>query len=181
MKRISLAVLILVVFGACNPKQAKLRNAIDAKEKELMEDAKKGIADTAKVNLLLKDYEEYAEKYADDTISATYLFKAADFYRYMHKPLRSVELYSKIYERYPSSSRRPYALFLEGFIFENEAGNVNAAKALYEKFLKEYPAHPMAKDVKMTLDNLGKSPEEIIAGFEQKARQDSLAKAEIGR
>lgn len=177
MKRVLFVVFLLVLFGACNPKQTKVRNAIDTKEKALMEQAKKGNIDTTALSGLLKDYETYAEKYPDDTIGAVYLFKAADFYRYLHKPLRSVELYKKIYENYPTVTKRPYALFLQGFIYENEAGNIHAAKALYEKFLKEYPGHPMVKDVQTTLANLGKSPEELIAEFERNAAQDSLVKA----
>ena len=88
-------------------------------------------------------------------------------------------MYSKIYEHYPTVARRPYALFLQGFIFENEAGNLHAAKVLYDKFLKEYPSHPMAKDVQTTLANLGKSPEQLINEFEEKAKQDSLAKTQM--
>ena len=177
MKRVVFAVFLLVLFGACNPKQSKLRNAIDAKEKDLMEQAKQGKVDTAAVNALLANYELYVENYPDDTMGATYLFKAADFYRYQRKPLRSIELYKKIYDRYTTVARRPYALFLQGFIFENEAGNTHAAKVLYEKFLKEYPTHPIAKDVQTTLANLGKSPEQLIQEFEEKAKQDSLTKA----
>jgi tetratricopeptide (TPR) repeat protein len=177
MKRVLFVIFLLVLFGACNPKQSRERNAIDTKEKELMEQAKKDKIDTTAVSALLKDYEAYAAKYPDDTMGAEYLFRAADFYRYMHKPLRSIDLYSKIYENYPGVSRRPYALFLQGFIFENEAGNTHAAKVLYEKFLKEYPNHPIAKDVKITLANLGKTPEQMMQEFEERAKQDSVTKA----
>jgi tetratricopeptide (TPR) repeat protein len=177
MKRVLAAVILLVIFGACNPKQSKLRNTIAEQEKTLMEKARNNQADSAAVNALLTNYEEYANNYPGDTIGAEYLFKAADFYRYLRKPLRSVELYKKIYEKYPSSTRRPYALFLQGFMFENEVGNLHAAQMMYEKFLKEYPEHTLAKDVRVTLANLGKTPEQMIAEFEAKAQQDSLSKA----
>ncbi len=177
MKRVVFVISLLVFFAACGPNQSKRKNAIDVKEKELMENAKKGNIDTAAVNSLLNDYEVYADNYPDDTTGAAYLFKAADFYRYQRKPLRSIELYKKIYDQYTTVARRPYALFLQGFIFENEAGNTHAAKVLYEKFLKEYPTHPIARDVQATLANLGKSPEQLIQEFEEKAKQDSLIKA----
>jgi tetratricopeptide (TPR) repeat protein len=178
MKRVLLAALVLVIFGACNPKQSKLRNTIAEQEKNLLEKAKSNQIDTTAVNSLLAEYEAYAQKYPDDTMGAEYLFKAADFYRYMHKPLRSIELYSKVYEQYPSVSRRPYALFLQGFIFENEAGNNHAAKVLYEKFLKQYPDHPISKDVRITLANLGKSPEQLLREFQEKAKQDSVVQVQ---
>lgn len=178
MKRVIVAAVVMIMFGACNPKQAWKRGSIEKQEKVLSEQAQKGKLDSTLVNGLLKDYEAYAGNYPSDTIGATYLFKAADFYRYMRKPLRSIELYKKIYEQYPAVPKRPYALFLQGFIYENEVGNITAARTLYEKFLKDYPDHPIAKDVRTTLNNLGKTPEQIIAGFESKAKEDSLAKAQ---
>ncbi len=138
-----------------------------------MEQAKAGKVDTASVDDLLNEYQNYTTKYPDDTIGAAYLFKAADFYRYMHKPLKSIGIYEQIYEQYPTVAKRPYALFLQGFIFENEVGNTTVAKSVYEKFIAEYPNHPIAKDVQVTLNNLGKTPEQLIQEFEEKAKQDS--------
>ena len=147
------------------------------KEKGLMEHAKAGKVDTTEVNALIKDYITYSDSYPNDTMGAEYLFKAADFYRYMHQPVRCIDLYSKVYDRYPSFSRRPYALFLQGFILENEVKNNTGAKTIYEKFLKEYPTHPIAKDVQITLNNLGKSPEELLEEFQEKAKRDSAMAA----
>ena len=157
---------LMILFGACNPKQSWKRNAIDTAEKKLMEDAKAGKVDTAAVSALLAEYEAYSASYPDDTLGAGYLFKAADFYRYMRQPLKSIAVYERIYERYPSIAKHPYALFLQGFIYENEVGNPHAAKVLYEKFLEKYPTHVMAKDVRTTLDNLGKTPEQLVAEFQ---------------
>lgn len=175
MKRVVVAIVALLLFGACNPKQAWKRNAIESQEKVLMEQAKAGKVDTVAVTALLKEYEDYTTKYPADTIGATYLFKAADFYRYMHKPLRSIALCAKIYDEYPTVVKRPYALFLQGFIFENEVGNPTIAKSMYEKFLAQYPNHAIANDVRTTLSNLGKTPEQLIQEFEQNAKIDSLA------
>jgi tetratricopeptide (TPR) repeat protein len=178
MKRVTAAILLMVLFGACNPKQSWKRNAIETAEKKLMEDAKAGKVDTAAVSTLLAEYESYSETSPSDTLGAAYLFKAADFYRYMRKPLKSIGVYEKIYERYPTVGKHPYALFLQGFIFENEVGNPHAAKLLYEKFLEKYPTHPIAKDVRATLSNLGKTPEQLVAEFQARIQQDSLAEAE---
>lgn len=178
MKRVFVAIFALMLFAACNPKQAWKRNSIESAEKILMEQAKAGKVDTAMVDGLLADYEGYAATYPNDTMGAVYLFKAADFYRYMHKPLKSIGLYQKIYDNYRAIPKRPYALFLQGFIFENEVGNTTTAKDIYEKFLAEFPNHPIAKDVRVTLNNLGKTPEQLIQEFEARNQLDSLAKAE---
>ena len=177
MHKLFAALVAVLLLASCNPKVAWQKRTIETEEKTLMESAKKGKVDTTTVNALLKDYEAFADNYPADTMGANYLFKAADFYRYMHKPLRSIELYSKIYDHYPTVTKRPYALFLQGFIYENEVGNPHAAKSLYEKFLEVYPTHPIAKDVQTTLNNLGKTPEQLIQEFQQKAEQDSLAQA----
>ncbi len=177
MNKLIIAIVITLSLASCNPKLAWKKRAIENGEKLLMEQAKNGKVDTSAVNALLKDYEAFADNYPTDTNGANYLFKAADFYRYIHKPLRSIELYSKIYDRYPTVSKRPYALFLQGFIYENEVGNPHAAKNLYEKFLEAYPTHPIAKDVRTTLDNLGKTPEQLIQEFQEKAKKDSLERA----
>ncbi len=178
MRKVILLLSALSFFNACNMKSAKLKEEIEKKEKSFTEDSQKGNYDTAVINSLLRDYETYSSSFPDDTTGAMYLFKAADFYRYLHQPLRSIELYKKVYKQYPGLSKRPMALFIQGFVFENDLQNLHAAKGIYETFLREYPNHPMAKDVTITLANLGKSPEEIMQGFQEKAAQDSLAKAE---
>ena len=122
-------------------------------------------------------YDAYVSAYPADTNSANILFKEADFYRYMRKPLKSIEIYADIYNNYPQYFKRPYSLFLQGFIYENELHNIDSAKAKYQLFLTNYPNHPIAKDVRITLATIGKTPEQIIAEFEARQQADSLAKA----
>ena len=62
-----------------------------------------------------------------------------------------------------------------GFVQENYSGNLDEARRIYQLFLMEFPNHEMADDARASIDNLGKSPEEIIRGFEIK---DSLAQLE---
>ena len=55
------------------------------------------------------------------------------------------------------------ALFMTGFVYENDLMDLKNAKASYESFLKRYPNDPdFADDAQMALKMLGKSPEEII-------------------
>jgi tetratricopeptide (TPR) repeat protein len=173
--RLTLVTTALLFLASCGAKMKWEADKITTLEKALIEDAKKGKVDSAAVNRLLAAYEAFADKYPGDTTAANFLFKAADFYRYMQKPLKSIGIYEKIYNNYPHFEKRPYALFLQGFMFENEVGNVHAAKIKYEAFLKEFPDHPIAKDVKLTLENLGKTPEQLLAEFEARQQADSLA------
>ncbi len=173
-----MALLIPLLLGSCTANKKRDAENIEKQEKAMVEEAKQGKVDSVAVEKLLSSYETFADKYPGDTTAANFLFKAADFYRYMGKPLKSVGVYEKIYNNYPDFEKRPYALFLQGFIFENEINNKDAAKIKYEEFLKLYPDHPIAKDVKMTLENLGKSPEELMAEFEARQAQDSLESAQ---
>ncbi len=172
-----IAFLIPLLLTSCMANKKRDADKIDKQEKAMVEEAKQGKVDSVAIEKLLAAYETFADKYPGDTTAANFLFKAADFYRYMGKPLKSVGVYEKIYNNYPNFEKRPYALFLQGFIFENEINNKDAAKIKYEEFLKQYPDHPIAKDVKMTLENLGKTPEELMAEFEANQLQDSLETA----
>jgi TolA-binding protein len=93
--------------------------------------------------------------------------------------LRSINIYERIYNEYPNLDRRPIALFLEGFVFENEVGNVAAAKAKYMEFLKLYPTHRFARHVQSALDVIDKSPDQLLQEILARNKADSTAKAAI--
>jgi tetratricopeptide (TPR) repeat protein len=173
--RLTVAAMALLFLASCGAKMKWEADKISKQENALLEAAKGGKIDSIAVNNLLAAYEAFADKYPGDTTAANFLFKAADFYRYMGKPLKSIGIYEKIYHNYPNFDKRPYALFLQGFMFENEVGNTEAAKIKYREFLKAFPEHAIAKDVKLTLENLGKTPEQLLAEFEAMQQADSTA------
>jgi tetratricopeptide (TPR) repeat protein len=164
----------VLLLASCNPKKAWDKKSIEKRENALMENAKKGKVDTVAVNDLLKSYEAFADAYPADTNGANYLFKAADFYRYLHQAQRSVNLYDKIYKNYPAFEKRPYALFLQGFVYENDIANFTEARNKYQEFLSAYPNHAIAHDVKITMDNLGKSPEQLMQEITAQHLTDSV-------
>jgi tetratricopeptide (TPR) repeat protein len=174
MKQTLLFLSIAFTLFSCKPKSEWNAHSIANQEEDILQQAKKGKIDSAQVMKLLHAYEEFAEKNPNDENTPPYLYKAADFYRYMHRPLKSIQLYDKIYKEYPKFDKHPYTLFLQGFIFENELSNFEAAKLKYNEFLSVFPNHPIAKDVKLSLDNLGKTPEQLIQEF--MAKNDSTAK-----
>ncbi|GIV45488.1 MAG: hypothetical protein KatS3mg036_0306 [Ignavibacterium sp.] len=51
---------------------------------------------------------------------------------------------------------------MAGFICAENLKDYKRAEYYYKKFLKAYPDHELASSVKVELDNLGKSPEEIL-------------------
>lgn len=169
-------VALILLLAACYPKSEWYRTKILQQESNILNLAKSGVLDSVAVHQLLRAYEEYADKHPSDPQSVEFLYKAADFYKAMNMPLRSVSIYEKVYETFPNHPHRPKVLFLQGFIYENDIKNYTAAQVKYHEFLEQYPDHPLAKDVKLSLRLMGKSPEQLIEEF-KKQQQDSVQMA----
>ena len=90
------------------------------------------------------------------------LYKAAETAKAMGSYPKALTLYDWIIKRYPKYENAPMALFLKGFIFENDLKNSDEAKKIYENFLATYPDHEFADQTKFLLKHLGKSAEEIL-------------------
>ncbi len=130
--------------------------------------AKNGmVGDTAKAAAFIKTAEEYAalvetanpDKYAD------LLLKAAGVAKSVNKQDKALALYTTIANKLPQHPKAPMAAFMEGFIY-NEMHDTLNARVRYEAFLKKYPNDGLAKDARIELQNLGKSPEQLIKEFE---------------
>lgn len=167
--------LLLFSITSCTSSQEKLNEQISEKQKELYSDSSM-VPDENKAKEMIKLYVDYADKYPEDTISATYLFKAGDLSSKMNETKQAIDLFERMIKKYPDHNSTPYALFLQGFIYENQVGDPAKAKPYYEAFLKNYPDHPIARDVTFSLENLGKTPEELIREFENKLKAEGEAK-----
>jgi TolA-binding protein len=62
-------------------------------------------------------------------------------------------------------------MFLKAFVYEDQLHDLNKAKKYYEEFLEKYPDSDFADDARISLQNLGKSPEELIKEFEEKQQE----------
>ena len=175
--KISYLLLFAFAVGltACTRPQEKLAAQIKEQEESLFAGNQSQILDTSKANAIVNLYLAYADQYPDDTLSADMLFKAGDITNGLGRIEDAITFFGRV-QRYPNYQRTPDALFLQGFITENTVGNPDAAKSYYDKFLQQYPNHKLAEDVKMSIKNLGKSPEELIQMFEaNNVKLDSLA------
>jgi tetratricopeptide (TPR) repeat protein len=172
MKYIILSLALISLF-ACTQPQVKYRKEIAEMEKAYKADSAMG-PDREKTQKLIKAYIDYADKFQDDSSSGTYLFRAGDLSYRIRQPQQALDYFERM-QRYQTNSKTSTALFLQGFIYETEMNDKAKAKTYYEKFLQQYPNHEFADDVRFTLDNLGKSDEELIREFEAKQKQDSVA------
>jgi tetratricopeptide (TPR) repeat protein len=124
-----------------------------------------------------EDFLDISEGYAsllieqDPAKAGNLLLKAAALAKSIENPNRALRLYYKLTELLPQHPKAPTALFMMGFIQENDLNQLDDAKTLYEAFLKRYPNDPdYADDAQNALKMLGKSPEELIKMFEAQAK-----------
>ncbi len=111
--------------------------------------------------------ESYALAFPNDSLSASYLFKAAEMSRAMQSYGKTISLYDWITTYHSTDKNAPMALFLKGFLLENDLKKPEKAKEIYESFMQKYPNHAMAKDVNFLIENLGKSDKEIMEKIEK--------------
>src|SRR5436189_51433 len=137
MKKLLTPLLVITLLAACTSEKQKLVNAIQQKEKELIADSLRAI-DTKKAKEMIELYKTYASKYATDTISSEYLFKAADISNGIGEYHQAIDLY-KIVSGKREFRKKAVALFLQGFIYENQLKDYFQARKIYEEFLKQYP------------------------------------------
>lgn len=125
--------------------------------------------DTAVVGKVVALYEDYAMRFAGDSLCPKYLFKAGELCLNAGKPQQSIRFFKILSDRYSNSAKAPFALFLQGFIYETKLNSYGKASELYEAVLRQHPTHQAAKDAAACLRNMGQSDQELIRAFEKKA------------
>ncbi len=165
-------VVAMVLFGISCKNDSTNKVVSDVKSQiKMLEDslmaAPIGANYKSKAPDLVKRMSDYVEKNPKDTISAMYLFKAGDLSRGLGKFDDAINYWQMLIEKYPDYKRAPDALFLQAFTYENDVKDLDKAKNLYETFLKKYPNHSFAANIPVIIENLGKSPEELIESFKK--------------
>lgn len=85
---------------------------------------------------------------------------------------KAIHFYRELIDKFPNHKHTPEAIFMAGFISAEYLRDYQSASNYYKRFLKAYPDHELAISVKAELENLGKSPEEILRekGIDTKAK-----------
>ena len=118
---------------------------------------------------LVDAYVLYAKQNPDDVKSPDYLFKALDVVVgvNMEGPQKAIDIADIMIEQYPDFEMTPMAMFIKGFVYENQMRDYEKALDTYHQFLDKYPNNPMAADVQSTIKNIGIPLDELIKTFEQ--------------
>ena len=108
----------------------------------------------------------------NDTLVPGNLYTAAEVARSMRTFPKAMSLYDWLIDTYPKHDKTPNALFIKGFILEQDYNRPEEAKELYTRFVTEFPDHDMVESAKFLLKNLGKSDKEILQEIES-AKQNN--------
>ncbi len=163
---IAFSVIFMVSCGE-NSEKKKAKEVIAASEAKIFGDSTATIPDEKTGLEMITAYTDYSKAWPKDTISAEYLFKAAEIAMNMNKSAMAIDYYNRILLSYPGFSKTPYCIFLQAFILENQMNQYDQAKARYQEFIDKYPDHVLAKDARASIDNMGKPIEELIKQWDK--------------
>lgn len=163
-------------FTSCKQSADKARNELSKTEKELTSDPL-FYSNKVKTEKLYNNYIDFVNNYPSDTATPNYLFNAANIKMNTNNPDISIKHFEELMKKYPEHKLAASSLFLLGFVYENYKHDLVKAKEMYSQFLTKYPNHPLTPSAQGSIDNLGKTPEQLILEFDKKNKQDSLLKA----
>ena len=165
-------ILSLALLSACSPSRDKSIKTITSLENRLFSPTATGF-DKVKADSLLLAYESFMKHFPKDSLTLKITFKAANLGMNMGNGSKAIELFDRFIDKYPDDPKAAVSMFFKGYIYENEIKNLDKAKEIYLQFLEKYPNDDFARDARIALSNLGKSPEEMVKEFEEKQRADS--------
>jgi tetratricopeptide (TPR) repeat protein len=167
-KIIWLILIGIFVFKACTSvsDRTKRLQTIEMLEWVLLDDndtnrsAQEKRTDALK---LLEEYQTFVSAYPNDSLSAVYLYNQAmmqadQFKRYEE----SAKLLERFQREYPNHALAAKALFLQAFTYAEYVKDYKRAELIYRSFLQRYPDNEMVPSIEFELNNLGKSPEELL-------------------
>lgn len=179
MKKVIVMVFSAAVLFSCGSKEENTQatpqewqSKIETMEQSLFNSNDKMFNDSIAAAVIVA-YDEYASLFPDDPETPDYLFKAGEVSLGLGKPVKSMSYFKKVYDLYPDFERAAYSLFLQAYVLDNHLNDDQHAGEVYTSFIKKYPDHPMAKDAEFSIQNLGKSDEELIKEFEARLKGDS--------
>jgi len=176
LKKIFILITGLAILSGCGPSKEKMTKKIQELEKQIYSN-NTGPVDTVKCNEIIQLYVDYDKKHSSDTAAAEYLYRAASLAMNTGKAGKSIEIINQLIEKHPDFKKISSCYFLKGFVYDYHLKDINNARTAYQEFIKRFPNNELVDDAQVSLNNLGKTDEQIIKEFEEKLKQDSLLNA----
>lgn len=162
MNRIFVILFAVAALAACeSPKEKALA------EIKILE-SNDSIFSPEQIEKVKSAYIDFANKYPDDDLAPEFLFKAGQRCNVTAEHQKAIALFQEVIDKYPKHKMAEEALFLQAYVYENSMQDYVNAKTKYAKFMEQYPNSELAEDAKLSIANMGKTPEEIFAEFERK-------------
>ena len=162
------AVVALFALNACN-QNTKVSEKDVKKAEEALFNADQTTNPEAVPNAI-ETFSKFAEENPDHANAPEYLFKALEVsVNTKQEPQKSIDLANRLVTNYPQFDKNPVALFmLATFVYDEQLGDLESAKATYQQIMDEFPESPFAKDAAISIQQLGMTPEELIKMFESR-------------
>jgi outer membrane protein assembly factor BamD (BamD/ComL family) len=116
----------------------------------------------------IRAYNDYVVRFPNDSISADYLFKAAEIATAIGQYQQAVILYQQIKDKYSGYKLYTESFYLQAFVYDNHLNDDAKAKTLYEEMIVKFPKSVYVNDAKAAIVNLGKTDEQLIEEFKKK-------------
>jgi len=147
-----------------------LINCSGKTDKDIYESAKKNL-ENEKYSDALVLFEELVNEYPNSEYYKEALLETGQLYQgqvdknisYKESLKKAIQSYRMFYSKYKDDPKAPQTLFMIGFIQANDLDELDSARVTYTKFVELYPDNEIAASAKTELENLGLSPDEILA------------------
>ncbi len=169
--------LLLLTMISCGPSRTKEINRINAAETRIFSPKATSIDKEAADSLLVL-YSAFIKDFPADSMTKKYIFKAGSLNMNSGNGKAAIEMFDLYRSSYPNDPRSAICLFFTAYIYENMMKNLDKAQELYILFIEKYPHNDFADDAQNALNNLGKTPEQMVKEFEQRKQADSARAAD---
>ncbi len=183
MKRVFAIITAVMVLVACGggesqdpmafakaQKKQELINKIRTLENEVNSNASE--LDRAKASELVGLYQDFYNQNADDTTAAAFLFNGASMATAIGKHQQAIRMLEAYHDVYKTAPKRPDALYLIGFVYDNGLKNSEKAKQYYQRTIDLYPGTFWAEQATSAMALSGMSEEELLKFLEEKNKSN---------
>lgn len=161
MKHLTTTTLTLatLLLAACGPNHDKEQRRINEMEDTLRQ--AEYVADPATSRRMMNTYLRFVDHFPQDTMAAIYLYRASDLAFNIGCFDTTISCLYRIVDDYPEFEEASTCYYLIGNAYE-EYGKLDSAVMAYKEYLRFYPDQPFAESAQSAIDNIGKSPEELL-------------------
>ena len=120
---------------------------------------------------LVQESKAYVRAYPEAEYTPALLFRAGEVARSIGETGEALQLFVRVYERYPQSKWAVRARFMEGSTYEDDLKDKKKASQAYEILIQQHPNDPLAEQARQLLRVIDQSPEELIRQFERQNKE----------